>query len=45
MLTVQELMKEIEEKGGLTPAKKIRETAERFPEMVAMREKNFGIWD
>ena len=45
MLTVQELMKEIEEKGGLTPAKKIRETAERFPEMVAMREKNFGIWE
>ena len=45
MLTVQELMKEIETKGGLTPAKKIRETAERFPEMIAMREKNFGKWE
>ena len=45
MLTLQEVMKEIEEKGGLTPAKKIRETAERFPDMVAMREKNFAIWE
>jgi len=45
MLTVQELMKEIETNGGLTPAKKIRETAERFPEMIAMREKNFGKWE
>jgi len=45
MLTVQELMKEIETKGGLTPAKKIRETAERFPEMIAMREKNYGKWE
>ena len=38
-------MNEIETKGGLTPAKKIRETAERFPELIAMREKNFGIWE
>ena len=45
MVKVQELMNEIETKGGLTPAKKIRETAERFPELIAMREKNFGIWE
>ena len=45
MLTVKELMKEIETKGGSTPAKKIRETAERFPEMIAMREKNYGKWE
>lgn len=45
MVKVQELMQEIETKGGLTPAKKIRETAERYPDLVAMREKNFGIWE
>ena len=45
MVKVQELMQEIETKGGLTPARKIRETAGRYPELIAMREKNFGIWE
>ena len=45
MVKVQQLMEEIETKGGLTPAKKVRETAERFPGLIAMREKNFGIWE
>ena len=38
-------MEEIEVQGGLTPARKIRETAGRYPELIAMREKNFGIWE
>ena len=45
MVKVQQLMEEIETKGGLTPARKIRETAGRYPELIAMREKNFGIWE
>jgi len=45
MVKVQELMQEIETKGGLTPARKIRETAGRYPELIAMREKNFGKWE
>ena len=44
MVKVQQLMEEIETKGGLTPARKIRETAERYPDLIAMREKNFGKW-
>ena len=36
MVKVQQLMEEIETKGGLTPAKKVRETAERFPDLIAM---------
>ena len=45
MVKVQQLMEEIEVQGGLTPARKIRETAGRYPELIAMREKNFGIWE
>ena len=45
MVKVQQLMEEIEVQGGLPPARKIRETAGRYPELIAMREKNFGIWE
>ena len=45
MVKVQQLMEEIEVQGGLTPARKIRETAGRYPNLIAMREKNFGIWE
>ena len=45
MVKVQQLMEEIEVQGGLTPARKIRETAGRYPELIAMREKNIGIWE
>ena len=30
--------------GGETPSKKVRETAQRFPEMIAMRYKELGLW-
>ena len=45
MTKVQEIMRQIETDGGLTPAKKIREIAERHPSLIAMRDKNFGIWE
>ena len=45
MVKVQQLMEEIDVQGGLTPARKIRETAGRYHELIAMREKNFGIWE
>ena len=45
MVKVKQLMQEIETQGGLTPARKIRETAGRYPELIAMREKNFGKWE
>ena len=45
MVKVKQLMQEIETQGGLTPARKIKETAGRYPELIAMREKNFGKWE
>ena len=28
----------------MTPSKKVKETSERFPEKIAMRYKEFGVW-
>ena len=39
MLKMQEIFNEITENGGLTPSRKVREIAERFPERVAFRNK------
>jgi len=44
MLKMQEIFDEITENGGLTPSRKVREIGERFPEKVAFRNKEFGIW-
>ena len=44
MITMQEIFNEIHENGGLTPSRKVREIAERFPEKIAFRNKEFGIW-
>ena len=41
---MQEIFNEIHENGGLTPSRKVREIAERFPEKIAFRNKEFGIW-
>ncbi|MEL0240072.1 MAG: hypothetical protein VW913_04420, partial [Candidatus Actinomarina sp.] len=41
---MQEIFDEITENGGLTPSRKVREISERFPEKVAFRNKEFGIW-
>ena len=45
MLTMGEIFKEIQEKGGVTPSRKVRQIAEKFPEHVAMRDKRFGKWE
>ena len=45
MITMQEIFKEISKNGGLTPSRKVKEIAERFPEKIAFRNKEFGIWN
>ncbi len=45
MLTMGEIFKEIQEKGGVTPSRKVRQIAEKFPEHIAMRDKRFGKWE
>lgn len=43
-LTMKEIYDEILKEGGKTPSIKVKETASRFPERVAMRYKEFGLW-
>lgn len=43
-LTMYEIYDEILREGGMTPSKKIKQTATRYPDRVAMRYKEFGIW-
>jgi len=43
-LTMNEIYEEILRDGGVTPSKKIKQTAQRFPEKIAMRYKEFGVW-
>ena len=43
-LTMNEIYDEILRDGGMTPSKKIKQTSARFPEKVAMRYKEFGVW-
>ena len=45
MLTIQEIFDEIKSSGGLTPSRRLRDIASRFPEQVAFRDKRFGIWN
>ena len=44
MLTMNEIYDEILKMEVLTPSRKVREISERFPEKVAFRNKEFGIW-
>ena len=44
MITMTEIFNEITSNGGLTPSRKVKEIAERFPEKIAFRKKEFGIW-
>ena len=41
---MHEIYQEILRDGGMTPSKKIKQTAQRFPEKIAMRYKEFGVW-
>ena len=45
MLTIKEIFEEIKASGGLTPSRRLRDIAERFPDQVAFRDKRFGIWN
>ena len=45
MITMQEIFYEISKNGGLTPSREVKEIAERFPEKIAFRNKEFGIWN
>ncbi len=43
-MSMTEIYDEILKDGGKTPSKKIKETSTRFPDKVAMRYKEFGVW-
>ena len=43
-LSMDKIYQEILRDGGETPSKKVKETAQRFPDMIAMRYKEFGLW-
>ena len=45
MLTIEEIFDEIKSSGGLTPSRRLRDIAGRFPEQVAFRDKRlvFGM--
>ena len=45
MLTIQEIFDEIKTSGGLTPSRRLRDIASRFPDQIAFRDKQFGIWN
>ena len=43
-MSMTEIYDEILKDGGKTPSKKIQDTSIRFPGKVAMRYKEFGVW-
>ena len=45
MITMEEIFEEIQASGGVTPSRRLRDIASRFPERIAFRDKKFGIWN
>ena len=45
MQTMKEIFEEIETNGGMTPSRRLRDIANRFPEQIAFRDKRYGIWN
>ena len=45
MITMKEIFEEIQSSGGVTPSRRLRDIASRFPERIAFRDKKFGIWN
>ena len=45
MMTMEEIFEEIKDSGGMTPSRRLRDIAGRFPERIAFRDKQFGIWN
>ena len=44
MITMEEIFEEIQASGGVTPSRRLKDIASRFPERIAFRDKKFGIW-
>ncbi|MDA9713268.1 long-chain fatty acid--CoA ligase [Acidimicrobiaceae bacterium] len=42
---MEEIFEEIQASGGVTPSRRLRDIASRFPERIAFRDKKFGIWN
>jgi len=42
---MKEIRAEVLESGGKTPLLRVKELGERFPESIALRNKEFGIWN
>ena len=45
MITMEEIFEEIQASGGVTPSRRLKKIASRFPERIAFRDKKFGIWN
>ena len=45
MITMEEIFEEIKASGGVTPSRRLKDIASRFPERIAFRDKKFGIWN
>ena len=45
MITMEEIFEEIQDSGGVTPSRRLKDIASRFPERIAFRDKKFGIWN
>ena len=45
MITMEEIFEEIQASGGVTPSRRLRDIASRFPDRIAFRDKKFGIWN
>lgn len=45
MITMEEIFEEIQDSGGVTPSRRLRDIASRFPDRIAFRDKKFGIWN
>ncbi len=43
MQTMKEIFQEIEASGGMTPSRRLRDIAKRFPDQIAFRDKRYGI--
>lgn len=44
-LTMNEIYEVIKSEGGKTPADKVMEIASEYPDKIAMRYKELGIWN
>lgn len=44
-LSMKEIRAEVLESGGKTPLLRVKELGERFPNSIALRNKEYGIWN